>query len=74
MTYREKKKLGLGLVMYITSLFNAAFYLFCDYGLYCVLSLIAEHFSAISESPGRYVTRYNGLCMPKLIEYFVRSF
>ncbi|KAH3769099.1 hypothetical protein DPMN_170346 [Dreissena polymorpha] len=47
----ELRKLGVGLVLLMVSVFNAAFYLFCDYGLYSALALIQKHFTIITQVP-----------------------
>ncbi|KAL4235200.1 DC-STAMP-like protein [Mactra antiquata] len=48
---RELKKLAFGLVIYIVSMFNAAFYLLCDVGLYAALRLIETNFGVLSQPP-----------------------
>ncbi|XP_053401541.1 DC-STAMP domain-containing protein 2-like isoform X2 [Mercenaria mercenaria] len=51
MIRKEKKKLAFGLVLFFISFFNAAFYLFCDYGLYSALHLIETNFGVLSKPP-----------------------
>ncbi|KAK3612459.1 hypothetical protein CHS0354_032073 [Potamilus streckersoni] len=41
---KEKRKLIIGIVLFVVSAFNAGFYLACDYGLYTILELIRINF------------------------------
>ncbi|XP_052817975.1 DC-STAMP domain-containing protein 2-like [Mya arenaria] len=50
-TRRERRRLGFGLVVFIVSMFNAAFYLFCDFGLYSALRIVQKNFAAVSKAP-----------------------